>query len=169
MRAKEINEFTQGQDPYTQMGIGKIAEAKELLDKELASQTADRVPTLLYKIHDLNNIEIYYNPEVWNEEVIDQQKKRPHIIKYIKYDQFYTKKDADDGEWTVMKRTPHWDGIRYPNKPWVTETYSTHPYWRPRQAYNKEADEKKEIEANMTADMFNKHYGPAWGFIKKED
>jgi hypothetical protein len=86
MRARTINEannFERGLDPKAAMGTGKIVEVKKLLDKVYHG----RNHWLTYKIHDLDNIEVFYsNPDDYK----DPEKLREYkwFLKYVELDKF---------------------------------------------------------------------------------
>lgn len=169
MRARFINEnidFERGGDPKSKLGVGKVAKAKEMLEREFGDRD-DHFNPYTYKIHSLDNIEIRYSDK-FREDT--KGAKRPQrgiddvwILKYSEIDQFvpryYTTTEFNmSNHWVIDKRYISWHMLS--NMEVKSEQYMS--------IYH----DKEETE--VIAKALNEHYGPAVGFelvekIKEED
>jgi hypothetical protein len=162
MRAKTINEiqnFEKGASPKSALGVGKVKEAKELLDYWYDGHH------LVYNIKSLDHIEITYSPEVIerakggkNEDQIDKYK---WIIKYVELDRFIYESHSDTisihsdqkyHDWNIYER-------RFCGKPHETDSVCN----KFCLSISKQINESKE-KANIIIKSLNDFYGPIKGF-----
>jgi hypothetical protein len=159
MRAKTINEvhnFERGNDPKSSMGIGKVAEAKVILEHWYPKEPLG----FSYIIHDINNIEVFYaKPERYKYE--KEMSEYRWFLKYVELDRFIYKSHSDTisihsdklyHDWNINERRfcrrPH-------EKNSICEEYALH--------LSKEAKDS-EKRTQIIIDALNKEYGPIKGF-----
>lgn len=152
MKAYKVNEninFKRGRDPHAVLNIGKIQELEKLLDTEFK----DSADIMEYKIHDINNIEIY--------EINRQVARAPYFLEYVPLIQFKIHNKIVDGSYIIIRQELNNYAAKW-NKTKIVEN------WHLKVPIHNKNDEEAETQANIIIDAFNKHYPPKWGLQVKE-
>jgi hypothetical protein len=164
MRAKTINEinFERGGEPMTNMGIGKAADVKKLLDS-VYNEKQNRHYYFVYNIKSLDRIEIRYSD--WLRDDI-RSSKTPEsadtlwIIKYVEKNHFIIEEDSYE-----LGNSTHSFGTQYNWNILEVKFYIEQDPKR-MQFTNKfilaltQKDKLNEERAKVIIDAFNDHYGP---------
>lgn len=162
MKAKRVYEFKRGTDITTTLGVGKIKEVKELLDRQFKETNP-----FTYKIHSLDNIEIFVeNPDDWAESTNEEMKtKKPWFIEYTSIDMFSKKYRPRDDSWGGSG--PTW----IINKAYINSDKAFWDYSEKQRGeiinYTGHLNIPDEEDADVIVAAMNKHYGPVYGFVIK--
>jgi len=142
--------FERGADPKSNLGIGKVAEAKKMLEDEFGTGINSEYYT--FKIHSLDNIEITYS-EDFQRKFKDEAVKTIWKIRYVEKDQFVTRYHQTQewgmsNTWVIDKQWIYWRNLN--DIKIKTENYLSVHTGKP--------------DVDIIAKALNDHYGPIKGF-----
>ena len=166
MRAKTINDannFERNADPHSSMGIGKVVEAKKLLDYWYGEKDY-----LSYNFKSLDHIEITHSPKIIerakknNDEDLDMILNFKKVIRYVEIDRFISNEesytisihsDQKSYDWIILER----EFVRAPHeKDSIYKEYCL--------GVNKRQQPDSEEKIRLITKFLNEHYGPIKGF-----
>jgi len=152
--AESLNEsvnFERGQDPKASMGVGKVAEAKKMLESEFGTGINSHFYS--FKINSLDNIEITYSEDFQKGVNKEDFEKVTWVIRYVEKDQFVTRYHQTQewgmsNTWVIDKQWIAWRDLN--DMKVQTENYMSVRTGKP--------------DVDIIAKALNDHYGPIKGF-----